>query len=531
VSRRPPRIGVRGAVLGVLIGFPLVAVAAEGLQQGGAARLFDATNVGYVWNSVVLGATVVVFATLLAAPFACVVAFRRFPLRGALEVAALAPLLVPLHVHAIGWMRIFGRQGLITQWLASTTGYVHDARAPWFANVYAGPAWILACSLFPLIAFPTSAGLRALDAEALDAARLAGASRARVALKIILPAVSPSYAAGAFLVFALSIGSFAATSLLDTPVLTQRIFFAFSRIEEGLGGAALQSFPLLLAAACAAYCMPGRLAVRGEALTARLRPRRSGLGATLSAAAPLLLAAGPPLYGLAAKIAEAGARAPGSPSPFRVVFAQVRTEFANSFLLSISGAAALLVVGWLLAWSFARRPSPRLESALAGSVALPPIVLGVGVLAAWKLTADVPGLGAVYASGGLLVILAYVGRFLPLVVRAFSGAFGAEAAAQDDAARLAGASRMRRAMKVLLPAQWGLIAGVAAVAYALCFVELDATLMTYSGDLRTVQVRIFNMVHYSRDEEVAALCLLSVGAALIPPALVALLRRRREARS
>ena len=103
--------------------------------------------------------------------------------------------------------------------------------------------------------------------------------------------------------------------------------------------------------------------------------------------------------------------------------------------------------------------------------------------------------------------------------------------AQDDAARLAGAGPWRRAWGVLRPLQSGAVLGVAALCYVLCFTELDATLMTYPPELRTVQIRIFNMVHYSRDEEVAALCLLSVAAALVPPLFIAALRRSGERRS
>ena len=53
--------------------------------------------------------------------------------------------------------------------------------------------------------------------------------------------------------------------------------------------------------------------------------------------------------------------------------------------------------------------------------------------------------------------------------------------------------------------------------------------MTYPANYETVQVRIFNMVHYFRDEEVAALCLLVVGMALVPVALFAILRKPARA--
>ena len=71
----------------------------------------------------------------------------------------------------------------------------------------------------------------------------------------------------------------------------------------------------------------------------------------------------------------------------------------------------------------------------------------------------------------------------------------------------------------------------ALLAYVLCLTELDATIVTYPPSYETVQVRIFNMVHYFRDEEVAALCLIVVGLALLPVAVFALLRRPARAAS
>jgi iron(III) transport system permease protein len=224
-------------------------------------------------------------------------------------------------------------------------------------------------------------------------------------------------------------------------------------------------------------------------------------------------------------------RRPDEPSPFRTVFAQVRPEFVNSLELGLCGAAVVMLIAWPAAYGLARSPSPRFEALLTSGAALPPVLLGLGVVAGWRFFADVPLLGTVYSSGLGLVLAAYAARFLPVAVRALRPLFDAECLAQDDAARLAGAGFGRRAWSVLGPLQAGAAAGVAALCYVLCFTELDATLMTYPPDLRTVQVRIFNMVHYSRDEEVAALCLLSVGAALVPPLFVALLRRdgRRSA--
>ena len=520
----------RVAVLGVLVVFPAAALAWTGLSGGAGDALRDPATYDYLWNSVVLGLAAATLSVIFSAPFALVAAFRTFPGRGLLEAAILVPLLVPAHVHTIGWMRIFGRQGYLTESLAAATGYVHEVRAP-FCGVYLGPAWILACNLFPLVAVPALSALRAVDTEAVAAARLAGAGRLRTLLSVILPSAWPRIAAGAFLVFAAAIGSFPTTSLLDTPVLAQRVFFAFSRPNEGIGGAAVQAAPLLLIAALFAWLLPEAMRRGGESFVRTAGGVRSGLSSFFLAAAAPALTAIPPLYGLAGKVIEGTLRRPDEPSPFRTVFLQVKSEFANSLLLGVSGAVLIVLIAWPLAWGLARRPSPRFEALLSGAAALPPVLLGLGVVVGWRACADLPVIGLVYASGAGLVLAAYAARFLPIALRMLSPAFDAEAAAQDDAARLAGAGPWRRAWSILRPLQSGAVLGVLTLCYVLCFTELDATLMTYPPELRTVQVRIFNMVHYSRDEEVAALCLLSVAAALIPPLFFATLRRNADRRT
>jgi iron(III) transport system permease protein len=514
----------RAFVLVVVVGFPAAALAVEAFRSGAFGLLVDPTTYDYLLNSLLLGAATAVLAILLAAPFALVSAFRRVPLAPLIEAAALAPLLVPLHVHTIGWMRIFGRQGLVTEALAEATGYVHDVRLPW-CGIYLGPAWILATALFPLVALPALAGLRAIESDALDAARLLGRGRFAILRGVILPTIAPRVFAGAFFVFAIAAGSLPVTSLLDTPVLAQRVFFEFSRAENGVGAAAVQAAPLLLAALLLMAAAPRVASLGDERAVLRLRPSRGGVGWALLAAAPTALAAGPPVFGLVAKVREGALKNPDGPSVFQEVFARVREEFANSFLLSLTGAALLVVVGWAWARASSKARSFKDGAIAAATLAAPPVVLGVGVVVAWRFFDGTPVLGGVYASGIGLVLLAYAARFLPLVARALAPSFDGEVAAQEDAAKVAGLSAWFRARRVLWPLQRGAIAAAAALAYVLCFTELDATLMTYPADLRTVQVRIFNMVHYSRDEEVAALCLMAAVAALLPPAIVALLGR------
>jgi iron(III) transport system permease protein len=506
-------------ILLVVFGFPFGVLIADGMASGAAlSTLLDARIHELLLNSLLLATLTTAIAFVLGAPLAAVLAFRDFRGRGLLVTIAAIPLLVPQHIQTIGWMRIFGRQGIVTQGLADH-GVAFDVRSP-FLGVYPGCAWILACAFFPLVTFSLLAGFRTLDRGALDAARLAAGPRAAF-FRLAVPQAAPSLWAGAFLVFVLAVCAYPAPSLLDTPVLIQRVFFTFAQRDQIEG--ALLALPLL-----ATSLVLMMLVRQADALfppagdsSGRALARRGGGLAALAAAIPAL--------GLVAKLVEDRMLRPETPSPFLTVFDRVRPAFLNSLLFTVLGIVALLLCAWPVAHRLARRKSRLLENVLFATLALPPLVLGVGVVLAWKRLANVPVLRFVYWNGIGLVVLAYVGRFLPVVVRVLRNGFGAIDPEIEDAARLSGAGPLRRAFKILLPQQLPAVGTAALLAYVLCLTELDATIVTYPANYETVQVRIFNMVHYFRDEEVAALCLLVVGMALIPVALFAILRRPARA--
>jgi ABC-type Fe3+ transport system permease subunit len=65
------------------------------------------------------------------------------------------------------------------------------------------------------------------------------------------------------------------------------------------------------------------------------------------------------------------------------------------------------------------------------------------------------------------------------------------------------------------------------MAWVLAFTELAASLMTLRPGWQSVQVRIFNMVHYQSIGEVSALCVLVVCLAALPVAIAGAFSRRR----
>ena len=254
---------------------------------------------------------------------------------------------------------------------------------------------------------------------------------------------------------------------------------------------------------------------------------------------------------------------------------EIGEAFVQTLLISGTAVLALLLLSWPLGRALARARGTLAESASLGALAFPPEILGVALLLLWSeaaagfvpvwftllvaLVVALPALlrrpagagllsygvlaGCLFALGmfvvdsGLaetvqkrgftLIVIAYLARFLPFTVRMFRAGFQALDREEEDAARLCGHGPVSRAINVVGPRMSGAIAGAAVMAYVLCFTELPATLHTIRPGWQSIQMRIFNMVHYQQIEEVCALCVMVVVMATLPVVVLMTLARRR----
>ena len=175
----------------------------------------------------VLGPTLLTFrvalgATLLAAVPAIPLA-RRFASRSvaAVESALLLPLVLPPTTLGYYLLLALGRGTAAGRFLQDRLGIrlVFD----WKGAVVAA-----ACVSFPLLYKTAQTAFAAVDRKWEDAARLLGASEARVFLRVTLPSAAPGLLAAGVLAFARAVGDFGATLLVagNIPGRTQTLSIA-----------------------------------------------------------------------------------------------------------------------------------------------------------------------------------------------------------------------------------------------------------------------------------------------------------------
>ncbi len=220
------------------------------------------------------------------------------------------------------------------------------------------------------------------------------------------------------------------------------------------------------------------------------------------------------------------ARTPWVALPGLVRDTGAATALRLSLVTSTAAVAASLAVGLPLAWVLARVEFPGrslLRSLVLLPMVLPPVVAGVGLLAAFGRTGLLGGpLAAVgvslpFTAAGTTLAQAFVAA--PFLVLALEAGFASVDRRLEDAAQTLGASRWTVWRTVILPAvRPALLAGVA-LCWARALGEFGAT-VTFAGSLRgrteTLPLAVYRQLQVDPSGAVAlSVLLLAVSLALI----------------
>jgi len=233
------------AVLPLFLGLALLAL---------LTSLTPATLVRHLASETALRALALTLRTTLVAtlitvglgtPLAYVLARRRFPGRGVVDVLIDLPVTIPPVVAGVALLLAFGRRGLLGRSLeAFGVTLPFTTAAVVMAQVFiASPFYVKAAR----------AGFAAVDASLEAAARTLGASPWRTFRTVTLPLAGPALLAGTVLAWARALSEFGATIMFagNLPGRTQTLTLAvMTAIETDLDTAvAVATLALLLAAA------------------------------------------------------------------------------------------------------------------------------------------------------------------------------------------------------------------------------------------------------------------------------------------
>jgi iron(III) transport system permease protein len=473
-------------------------------------------------NSLVLGAWTGLFSILIGLPMAWAVCRTNVPAPALFRVTASLSYLSPPFLTAIAYVNLFSpNAGLINVLMRDVIG------APWATfNVFSMGGLVLVTVLhtFPYVFLLASSALHSVDASYEEAAQILGAGKVRTALLVTLPLVAPAVLAGTLLAFVNAIALFGSQAILGLPgrivTLPTRIYALFDFPPQYALASAL-SLMFILITVVALYLqhrfLAGRsyVTVAGKGARTQLLDLGWARWVLLGFCVLVFVVAIVLPYG--ALIAVSLSKSWGlsfwqnlTLANYRFVLLEynvTQRAILNSLLLAALAASIAVLLGSVIGWIDVRTRAPGrrlLDYAALVPLGLPGIVMAVALIQFW-LTMPV----ALYGTLAIL-LLAYVGRYIPLGVRAANASLRQVDPSLEESARVLGASWAGTLREITLPLiRPGLFAG-----WLLVFVpviqELSASILLFSSNSITLAVAVYNLYETGYTEPTAALAMVSM---------------------
>ncbi len=473
-------------------------------------------------NSLILGAWTGIFSLLIGLVLAWAVARTDVPAKPLIQITATLSYLSPPFLTAIALTYLFSpNAGLINVLLRDVAGL------PWLTfNIFsmAGLVLVTVMHTFPFVYLLASSALMSVDASYEEAAQILGAGKLRTSLSITAPLVAPAILSGTLLAFVNALALFGSQAIIGLPAriftLPTRIYALFDYPPE-YGLASALSLVLVLITVVALYLQRAFLA------------RRSYITLGGKGARPQLMQLGPfrwVLLGFVVLIFIASIVGPYTTltavsfskswgldfwkgltlANYRFILLEynvTQRAIFNSLTLAVTAATIAVLLGVVIGWIDLRTRIPGrklLDYASLIPLGLPGIVVAVALIQFWLAMPL-----ALYGTLAIL-LLAYVGRYIPLGVRAANSSLRQVDPSLEESAQILGASWATTMREITLPLiRPGLFAG-----WLLVFVpviqELSASILLFSSSSITLAVAVYNLYETGYIEPVAALAMINM---------------------
>ncbi|GAB3121941.1 iron ABC transporter permease [Streptomyces calidiresistens] len=491
------------AFLAVFFVYPVTAIVSRGLREDGAWRpgrvvevLSDPGIGQVVWFTVWQAAASTLLTLLLALPGAWALARLDFPGRRLLRAVVTVPFVLPTVVAGSAFLALVGRGGLLDDL---------------FGVRLDGTVWaILLAHVFfnYAVVVRTVGGMwEQLDPRQEDAARVLGAGRFTAWWRITLPALAPSVAAAALMVFLFTFTSFGAVLILGGPRLATLEVEIYRQTAQLLDLPTAAVLSIVQFAAVSVMLLVHARTVRrretGLGLTGTVDPARPprGVGQRLLLGW-VLLVIGLLLLLPPAVLVERSLSVPGGGwglDHYRALFLDGGGTFpvapmeavGNSLRYAAVATLIALVVGGLAAAALTRRAG-RLVRGFDALLMLPLGTSAVTVGFGFLIALDAPPLDL--RSSWVLVPIAQALVGVPFVVRVMLPVLRAVDDRLREAATVLGASPWRVWREVDLPLVRRALLLAAGFAFAVSMGEFGATVFIARPDAPTLPVAVARLL-------------------------------------
>ncbi|MEO0421968.1 MAG: iron ABC transporter permease [Pseudomonadota bacterium] len=465
------------------------------------------------------------FALAFAVPCAWFTGACRFPGSSTLGWLLVLPLAAPAYVVAYAYTDLLDVSGPIQTALRQALQLSPQAFVLPPVRSLPGAALLLALVLYPYIYVLARNSFAARSGLHFEAARVLGVGTVQAFWRVALPAARPAIAGGLALVLMETLADFGVVEYFSVPTLSTGIYRTWIGLGEKTAALKLAALMLLFVLVLVGLEAAGR----------RGRADRSDH----SRAAPLELhgwqrwvaftwCAVPVVLGFAVPVALLAVYASGTGD---AILGRGFTRYLwNSVSMAGGGAVLATALALLLAYTMrleGHRTNRVLIRISTLGYALPGVLLAVALLGPvstvdrWLISWWPWGGSGTVLSGSVVVLLyAYVCRFLTVAYQSVDAGLAAVSSELDAAARTLGASPGGVLRRVHLP----LLARPLAAGVLLVFVdvmrELPATLLLRPFNFETLATRVYRLASDERlaEASTAALCIVLIG--IVPVLLI-----------
>jgi len=511
------------AVVGLFILYPLFFLILESFKIADTGRFGiqnyidffrDSYYLKAFGNTLLLGILVLATTTLVGLPVAYILA--RYRIRGKTVFTALTllPIVLPAYAGAFAFIVFFGKWGTVNL-LLMDWGIV-DEPVNFIYGLH-GLVFIQSLHLLPFIVLSLLAGFTNIDPSLEEAAEVEGAGSIRRFFTITLPLATPSYFAGAVLVFLWPF-----TDWL-TPIILGQVDYlpsiAYLNIAYHFTDVYRKYMGIVSVVVAAVICVGMFLTLRrwverkkytalskGTALEGRtinpgplariLAYLYMGLISTLVLIIPVVL-------GLSAF----SRRWVFEPFPtywtlenFEVIFFETPQLLMNSFRFSGIALVFGVTFGLAVAYFLTRTRAPgrnALDFISTILLVFPGIAIGVSFLLAFWKTIPI-------ATHWIIMPLALFVRRTPYFLRMAHASYLQLDPSLEEASEISGAGKLRTFFAISLPLLLkGIFVGVI-MFFIMAFQEISTAVFLYRGGWETLPIGIYLNWHRGMEFGIAA---------------------------
>jgi iron(III) transport system permease protein len=445
----------------------------------------------------------------IATPLAWLVSRTDLPGRRVVRALVTASFVTPPFLGAIAWEILAApNSGLINVLYRFATG--SQASDPPLVNIYTfqGLVFAIACYTFPYVFTLVANGLDRIPSDLEDASAILGARTATTLRRVTIPLVLPAMLAGSLIAILQALTMFGSPAILALPagfhVITTKIWSLFQYPPKP-GLAAAASLPLL---AITVLLLQGKSWIlgrkgytvlggkSGEPRITQLRrwkPVAIAFAAIVLSSTVILPYLALLKTAVTRNVSEPLTWATLTLHNFHFVFFEFSaTQLAmwNTFLLGFTTATlgtAIAVVAAYMGARSAVRGAPLLGVLATAPVAIPGIVLGVGVF----LTYSHPQL-MLYGTLWILLI-AFLTIEMPAGYQQMSAAFHGIHPELEEASRILGATRLDTLRRITAPLLRTSVVATWCFVFIGTIRELSATILLTTANTKLVSVIIYDL--------------------------------------